>query len=48
MTAWLPDEPMTHDKMSSLEYLEFVAGLWSVDFRIAMERADRLLHLLHL
>jgi ABC-2 type transport system ATP-binding protein len=48
VTAWLPDEPMIYDKMSSLEYLEFVAGLWSVDFRIAMERADTLLHLLHL
>src|SRR5579862_8425101 len=28
--AWLPDEPMLYDKLSPLEYLEFVAGLWSV------------------
>jgi len=28
ITAWLPDEPMIYDKLSPLEYLEFVAGLW--------------------
>ena len=29
--AWLPDEPMIYDKLSPLEYLEFVAGLWGVE-----------------
>src|ERR1700753_3956606 len=29
--AWLPDEPMLYDKLSPLEYLEFIAGLWGVD-----------------
>ncbi len=24
--AWLPDEPLLYDKLSPLEYLEFVAG----------------------
>ncbi|MGC8535376.1 MAG: ABC transporter ATP-binding protein [Rhizomicrobium sp.] len=48
MIAWLPDEPMIYDKLTPLEYLEFVAGLWSVDGRIAMERADALLHFLGL
>ena len=31
ITAWLPDEPMLYDKLSPLEYLEFVAGLWGVE-----------------
>ena len=31
IVAWLPDEPMLYDKLDPLEYLEFVAGLWSVD-----------------
>jgi ABC-2 type transport system ATP-binding protein len=28
VTAWLPDEPLLYDRLSPLEYLEFVAGLW--------------------
>ena len=31
ITAWLPDEPMLYDKLTPLEYLEFVAGLWGVE-----------------
>ena len=38
IVAWLPDEPMLYDKLDALEYLEFVAGLWSVEGR----RAERL------
>ena len=30
ITAWLPDEPMLYDKLTPLEYLELVAGLWRV------------------
>src|SRR6201990_1587958 len=30
LIAWLPDEPMLYDKLTPLEYLEFVAGLWRV------------------
>jgi ABC-2 type transport system ATP-binding protein len=30
ITAWVSDEPMIYDKLTPLEYLEFVAGLWSV------------------
>ena len=29
--AWLSDEPMIYDKLTPLEYLDFVAGLWGVD-----------------
>jgi ABC-2 type transport system ATP-binding protein len=28
LTAWISDEPMTYDKLTPEEYLEFVAGLW--------------------
>jgi ABC-2 type transport system ATP-binding protein len=31
LVAWVSDEPMTYDKLTPLEYLEFVAGLWSME-----------------
>ena len=31
--GWLSDEPMIYDKLTPLEYLEFVAGLWSVELK---------------
>ncbi|THD35573.1 MAG: ABC transporter ATP-binding protein [Sphingomonas sp.] len=48
ITAWLPDEPMLYDKLSPLEYLAFVAGLWRMDPHVAAEEAERLLHWLDL
>ncbi len=48
VTAWLPDEPMLYDKLTPLEYLEFVAGLWSVPTGIAERRAEELLGVLGL
>lgn len=48
IVAWLPDEPMLYDKLTPLEYLEFVAGLWSVESRTARERSETLLKLLGL
>jgi ABC-2 type transport system ATP-binding protein len=48
LIAWLPDEPMLYDKLTPLEYLEFVAGLWGVDPKLAAERAEHLLKLLGL
>ena len=39
-TAWVSDEPMIYDKLTPLEYLEFVAGLWGCDARAA----DRMVH----
>lgn len=41
--AWLPDEPLIYDKLSPIEYLEYVAGLWNVDLDIAEKRAEELL-----
>jgi ABC-2 type transport system ATP-binding protein len=31
VTAWVSDEPIIYDKLTPLEYLEFVAGLWGID-----------------
>ncbi len=42
VTAWLSDEPMIYDKLTPLEYLDFVAGLWGVDGDIARARAAEL------
>src|SRR6202045_4413706 len=30
MMAWVSDEPLIYDKLTPLEYLEFVAGLWGI------------------
>ena len=41
--AWISDEPMIYDKLTPEEYLEFVAGLWSVAPELAQARARDLL-----
>ncbi|SHN77085.1 ABC transporter ATP-binding protein [Bradyrhizobium erythrophlei] len=43
VTAWVSDEPMIYDKLTPLEYLEFVAGLWGVDPVLAERSARALL-----
>jgi ABC-2 type transport system ATP-binding protein len=43
VTAWVSDEPMIYDKLTPLEYLEFVAGLWGIDPAIAEPDARDLL-----
>lgn len=48
ITAWLPDEPMLYDKLSPMEYLAFVAGLWRMDPKSASDEAERLLQWLDL
>jgi ABC-2 type transport system ATP-binding protein len=48
VVAWLPDEPMLYDKLTPLEYLEFVAGLWRMDARQAEHGARELLEQLGL
>ena len=48
ITGWLSDEPMIYDKLTPLEYLEFVAGLWSVEASVAAARARELLGWLNL
>ena len=46
--AWIPDEPLLYDRLSPLEYLAFVAGLWRVDADLAKSRAEELLDTLGL
>src|SRR5262247_3654476 len=46
--AWISDEPMIYDKLTPLEYLAFVAGLWGVDADVAEARALELLDWLEL
>jgi len=46
--AWISDEPMIYDKLTPEEYLEFVAGLWSVEPELAQARATELLEWLGL
>src|SRR6201986_3550971 len=41
--AWGSDEPMIYDKLTPLEYLEFVAGLWGIDPRTSESSARNLL-----
>jgi ABC-2 type transport system ATP-binding protein len=43
VTAWVSDEPMIYDKLTPLEYLEFVAGLWGIDPAAAETSARQLL-----
>jgi ABC-2 type transport system ATP-binding protein len=46
--GWLSDEPMIYDKLTPLEYLEFVAGLWGVAPALAERRAQDLVRMLGL
>ncbi len=48
IVAWVPDEPLLYDKLTPLEYLDFVAGLWNVDGKTARRRAEELLKWLDL
>ena len=46
--AFLPDDPLLYAKLRPLEYLEFVAGLWSLEPAAARKRANELLEWLGL
>jgi ABC-2 type transport system ATP-binding protein len=48
IVAWISDEPMIYDKLTPREYLEFVAGLWAVEPKLAAARAESLLEWLGL
>src|SRR6516162_91047 len=43
LIAWLSDEPMIYDKLTPMEYLEFVAGLWGVESDLAEAKARDLI-----
>jgi len=46
--AWVSDEPMIYEKLTPMEFLGFVAGLWAVDVDLTEARAHDLLLLLGL
>src|ERR1043165_4174353 len=48
IVGWLSDEPMIYDKLTPIEYLEFVSGLWNVETPVAEHRARELLRWLDL
>jgi len=43
LIAWVSDEPMIYDKLSPMEYLAFVSGLWGMDAGVAAAQADELI-----
>ncbi|WP_421759317.1 ABC transporter ATP-binding protein [Devosia sp.] len=43
IVAWVSDEPMVYDRLTPMEYLEFVAGLWRVEPREAERHARELI-----
>ncbi|HEY9010858.1 MAG TPA: ABC transporter ATP-binding protein [Devosia sp.] len=43
IVAWVSDEPMVYDRLTPLEYLEFVSGLWQVEPSLAEARASDLI-----
>jgi ABC-2 type transport system ATP-binding protein len=43
MMAWVSEEPLIYDKLTPLEYLEFVAGLWGIDPAVSEPAAHHLL-----
>ena len=43
IVAWVSDEPMIYDKLTPYEYLEFVAGLWSLESSVAERQARELI-----
>src|SRR5690606_38870577 len=42
VTAWVSDEPMVYDRLTPLEYLAFVAGLWQIEGHLAETRVNDL------
>ncbi len=43
LMAWVPDEPLLYDKLTVMEYLEFIVGLWRLDAGKAQGQAQELL-----
>jgi len=41
--GYIPDRPFLYDKLTGWEYLEFVAGLYSMDMAVANDRAEKFL-----
>src|SRR6202140_895167 len=41
--AWVSDEPMIYERLTPLEYLYFVAGLWGIDSAAVAAKAGDLM-----
>lgn len=48
LMAWLSDEPMIYERLTPLEYLHFIAGLWGIGRAAAAVKARELLDCLGL
>jgi ABC-2 type transport system ATP-binding protein len=48
LTAWVADEPMIYDKLTPVEYLSFVSGLWGMATATTERDAREMLRLLGL
>jgi len=48
MIAWVPDEPLLYDKLTPLEYLSFIGGLWQLDGKLVERQSQALLERLEL
>lgn len=48
VVAFVSDEPMVYDRLTPMEYLEFVAGLWGIEAARAEARARELIEWLGL
>jgi|ERR1043166_4119411 ABC-2 type transport system ATP-binding protein len=48
MISWVPDEPLLYDKLTPVEYLGFIAGLWRMDAKTAERHGRELLEWLEL
>ena len=48
MIAWVPDEPLLYDKLTPIEYLGFIGGLWGMDAKTVEDRGRELLERLDL
>lgn len=48
VTGFIPDRPYVYDKLTSFEYLRFIAGIYEMNARDASERMDELLSLFEL
>jgi ABC-2 type transport system ATP-binding protein len=46
--GYIPDRPYLYEKLSGMEFLRFVAGLWGRDGKASEERAQRFLDLFDL
>ena len=46
--GYIPDRPYLYEKLSGMEFLRFVAGLWGMDGEESEERARRFLDLFNL